>query len=145
MTRKFISIILCSFAIALNNCTQTLSLFVPVSLLDEKEIVVGTTKQAVVKKLGTAATELQMRRRQRDVIILEYGRKQLDYTPTADDMGILAVEPGIHEHYRLEYRLIFIDSLLYRIEDFVVDDFQELKVDNDPDIHIILADIKKQY
>ena len=116
--------------------------------LRKKGISLGASKNNVILEIGKAKMEFNYKSNNRTVSILDYDSMLIDYRPgyERDDVGILKPASGINIQPKLrkDYRLVFINNILYSIEDFVENKYYvlpEYRINQDE--KTILEQIKK--
>ena len=90
-------------------------------IIAAKGVGLGAIKNEVHARLGQPQREFNYHSHGHRVSVAEYDSRWLDYAPAyeGDDTGIMPPRSGIHQMYRRDYRLVFIDNHLYAIDDFV--------------------------
>ncbi len=117
-------------------------------IVEDKGVKLGQNKSLSKKQLGNPSVNITFVKKGHRVTIWEYNSEALDYQPQytgEDDGGIYVPQSGVREYSKRKYRLIFVDNILYDIEDYVYQNTYQVSPYKTPaDIAEILDEIRNQ-
>jgi hypothetical protein len=127
-------------------CSEQVGLREDPYLLRDQGINLGSTKNDVVKKLGSPQSELNFSKGGHQFSVAAYDWQELYYHPAYewDDVGILRPQPGVQTSSRPAYRLTYMDDRLYSIEDFARNRYTMLRDDKENDFVPVLQELQQR-